>query len=78
MLNSNCRVSDNATTACLVTLYGAINGLLSSPASDAVLITCAGWPCLSNSGTKLRMPLIVPCRLMASMRCHCSWLISQL
>src|SRR6185436_4442161 len=54
-----------ATTACLLALYGPMNGPAASPAIDAVFTTCASSCCM-RTGTNARMPWITPHRLTPS------------
>ena len=39
--SSWCSVSESATTACLLALYGPMNGAATRPATDAVFTMCA-------------------------------------
>ncbi len=60
--SSSASASDSPTTACLVAVYGLMNGNAFSPATDAVLTT---WPscCSTSRGTNARIPLTTPQRL---------------
>ena len=64
-----CSVSDSATTACLLALYGPMNGPATRPAIDAVFTTCPSSCCM-RIGTNARMPWITPQRLTPSTHSH--------
>src|SRR5438132_12565492 len=59
--SSWCSVSEIATTACLLALYGPMNGAATRPATEAVFTMCASVCCISN-GTQARTPWITPHR----------------
>src|SRR5689334_12170948 len=54
-------VSEIATTACLLALYGPMKGGATSPAIDAVFTMCASGCWISN-GTNVRTPCTTPQR----------------
>src|SRR4029077_15159088 len=62
-------VSDSATTACLLALYGPMNGPAASPAIDAVFTMCASSCCM-RIGTNARMPWMTPHMFTPSTHSH--------
>src|SRR5947209_975328 len=69
-------VSEIATTACLLALYGAMNGAATSPATDAVFTMWASGCCINN-GTNVRMPCTTPQRFTPRTHSHVDSGISQ-
>src|SRR5215472_13127147 len=62
--------SDSATTACLVTSYTDMNGVVVRPAIDAVLTMCPASPPASMRGRKARTPWMTPQRFTLMTHCQ--------
>jgi cytochrome P450 len=73
-----CRVSDSATTACLLATYALWKGSVVTPPTDATFATMLGVPRSIIRGTNARTPWKTPSRLTAISRRHSSGSISQI